>query len=54
MSRLRLSWRDFATAFAVFIIASGLNLWLARWIGYQAVVVVYLLAVVLLALVVGA
>lgn len=29
---------------------SGLNLWLHRWIGYQAISLVYLLAVVLLAL----
>src|SRR5262245_61523662 len=53
MSSMRLAWRDFATAFIVFAIASCLNLWLARWIGYQAVALVYLLAVVLLALAVG-
>src|SRR5215472_88475 len=52
MNSLRRVWRDFATALAVFVIVSGLNFWLAQWIGYQAVALVYLLAVVLLALVV--
>jgi len=40
-------------AFATFVVVSGLNLRLQTWSGYQAIALVYLLAVVLLALFVG-
>jgi len=46
-------WRDYALALATFVGASLLNLCLESWSGYQAVALVYLLAVVLLALFVG-
>src|ERR1043166_6328099 len=42
-------WRQYFLAFATFVVASLLNWWLQHWIGYQAVALVYLLAVVLLA-----
>src|SRR5579862_7532880 len=44
------SWRQYAAAFGAFAGVSLVNLWLQRWIGYQAIALVYLLAVVLLAL----
>jgi len=47
------SWRQYAAAFMAFAAVSLLNLWLQRWIGYQAIALVYLLAVVVLALFVG-
>ncbi|HKI70170.1 MAG TPA: ATP-binding protein, partial [Verrucomicrobiae bacterium] len=37
-------------AFAVLTVVSLLNLWLRRWIGYQSIALVYLLAIVFLAL----
>jgi two-component system sensor histidine kinase KdpD len=43
----------YGVAFGAFIAVSLLNLWLQKWIGYQAIALVYLLAVVLLALFVG-
>ena len=46
-------WPQYVLAFATFAAASLLNLWLQNWIGYQAIALVYLLAVVLLALFVG-
>jgi K+-sensing histidine kinase KdpD len=44
---------EYAVAFGAFAAVSLLNLWLHQWIGYQSVALVYLLAVVCLALVVG-
>lgn len=44
---------EYGLAVLVFIAVSFLNLLLKRWIGYQAIALVYLLAVVLLALFVG-
>jgi two-component system, OmpR family, sensor histidine kinase KdpD len=49
-SSLKTSWRQYAAAFITFIIISSLNLLLQKWIGYQAIALVYLLSVVLLAL----
>jgi two-component system sensor histidine kinase KdpD len=49
----RSAWLEYGLAFAAFAATSVLNLWLERWIGYEAVALVYLLAVVLLALFVG-
>lgn len=51
--RPKIFWRHYELAFAVFVAVSLLNLWLQKWIGYQAIALVYLLAVVMLALVVG-
>ena len=44
---------QYAAAIFVVAFASLLNFWLQRWIGYQTVALVYLLAVVILALFVG-
>ena len=44
---------QYGLAFFVFAGVSLLNLWLQTWIGYEAIALVYLLAVVLLALFVG-
>lgn len=49
----RTTWFEYGLAFAVFAGVSLLNLWLQTWIGYEAIALVYLLAVVLLALFVG-
>ncbi|HLH57123.1 MAG TPA: ATP-binding protein [Verrucomicrobiae bacterium] len=46
-------WVEYAAALGTFAGVSLLNLWLQSWIGYQAIALVYLLAVVLLALFVG-
>jgi len=43
---------EYFVAFGVFVATSLLNLWLQQWLGYQALALVYLLAVVVLALVV--
>jgi two-component system sensor histidine kinase KdpD len=43
-------WRQYVLAFAVFLVVSLVNLVLLHWIGYQAIALVYLLAIVLLAL----
>lgn len=51
--RASAGWRQYTLAFAVFALVSLLNLWLHRWIGYQAIALVYLLSVVLLALLVN-
>ena len=48
-----ISWGHYGVAFGAFVAVSSLNLWLQKWIGYQAIALVYLLAVVLLALFVG-
>ena len=52
-SSLKTSWQQYTAALITFAIVSSLNLLLQRWIGYQAIALVYLLSVVLLALVVG-
>ncbi|HZR21416.1 MAG TPA: ATP-binding protein [Verrucomicrobiae bacterium] len=44
---------EYGLALLTFIVVSLLNLVLKRWVGYQAIALVYLLAVVLLALFVG-
>jgi len=44
------SWRQYALAAASVIGVSLLNWWLQHWIGYQAIALVYLLSIVLLAL----
>jgi two-component system sensor histidine kinase KdpD len=46
-------WGHYEVAFGAFVAVSVLNLWLQKWIGYQAIALVYLLAVVLLALFLG-
>jgi len=46
-------WQQYVLAMAVFFAASAINFWLQGWIGYQATALVYLLAVVVLALFVG-
>src|SRR5258706_10837974 len=54
MPKTLLRWvsaaRQYALAFAVFIGVSLLSLGLQRWMGYQAIALIYLLSVVLLAL----
>lgn len=52
-SFVRQPWRQYVLAFAVVCLVSLFDHWLQRWTGYQALALVYLLAVVLLALVVG-
>jgi two-component system sensor histidine kinase KdpD len=42
--------KEYAVACVTFVAVSVLNLWLARWVGYEAIALVYLLAVVFLAL----
>ncbi|HWX19339.1 MAG TPA: ATP-binding protein [Candidatus Binatia bacterium] len=44
------SWLQYGLALMTFAGVSLLNLWLQQWIGYQAIALLYLLAVVLLAL----
>jgi two-component system sensor histidine kinase KdpD len=46
-------WIEYGVAFATFALVSLLNLWLNPWLGYQTIALVYLLAIVLLALFVG-
>jgi two-component system sensor histidine kinase KdpD len=46
-------WGHYQVAFGVFVAVSLLNLWLQKWLGYQAIALVYLLPVVLLARFVG-
>ena len=46
-------WWQYVTVFLSFCAVSGANLWLQKWIGYEALALVYLLGVVLLALFVG-
>ncbi len=41
---------QYALALIVFIIVSLFNFWVKRWLGYQAIALIYLLSVVLLAL----
>jgi two-component system sensor histidine kinase KdpD len=47
------AWLEYGLAIITFVAASLLNVFLKRWIGYQAIALVYLLTVVLLALFVG-
>src|ERR1041385_4669355 len=47
------SWAQYGLALSAVAAVSVLNLWLQRWIGYEAIALVYLLAVVLLAAFVG-
>jgi two-component system sensor histidine kinase KdpD len=53
LSLSKTGWFEYGLAFVVFAGVSLLNLWLQSWIGYEAIALVYLLAVVLLALFVG-
>jgi two-component system sensor histidine kinase KdpD len=46
-------WLQYAVALIASVAASLLGLWIERWTGYQAISLLYLLTVVLLALVVG-
>jgi two-component system sensor histidine kinase KdpD len=46
-------WQQYVLVSVVFILVSLLNLWLNRWTGYQAIALVYLLSVVLLAVLVS-
>ncbi|HWC58546.1 MAG TPA: DUF4118 domain-containing protein, partial [Verrucomicrobiae bacterium] len=43
-------WRQYVLAFGVFGVVTGLSFWMQRWLGYQAIALIYLLSVVLLAL----
>jgi len=52
-SMLRPPWRQYAVAIGVVSAISGFDYWLQHWTGYQALALVYLFGVVLLALVVG-
>jgi two-component system sensor histidine kinase KdpD len=47
------AWEQYGLALSAVAAVSVLNLWLQRWIGYEAIALVYLLAVVLLAAFVG-
>ena len=49
----KICWGHYEVAFGVFVAVTLLNLWLQKWIGYQAIALVYLLAIVVLALFVG-
>ena len=46
-------WRQCVLAFGVFVVVTVLSFWVQKWFGYQAIALVYLLSVVLLALVVN-
>lgn len=50
---VRQPWRQYALALGAVCVVSGFNSWLQKWTGYQALALIYLLAVVFLALVVG-
>jgi two-component system sensor histidine kinase KdpD len=52
-STARQIWWEYGLALVTFLFASAVNSWLQQWIGYQAIALVYLLAVVLLALFIG-
>lgn len=47
------SWQQYLVAFANAVTLTLLNLWLQNWIGYQAIALVYLLSIVLLALIIS-
>lgn len=49
-SLLSSSMRQYALAFVTFVAITLFSLWLQNWVGYQAIALVYLLGVVLLAL----
>jgi two-component system sensor histidine kinase KdpD len=44
------SWTQYVLAFGVFVLVSVFNFWVQRWLGHQAIALIYLLSVVLLAL----
>jgi two-component system, OmpR family, sensor histidine kinase KdpD len=46
-------WRQYLLAFVVFTLVTALNFLMQKWVGYQAIALVYLLSVVLLALVIN-
>jgi K+-sensing histidine kinase KdpD len=46
-------WRQYVLAFGVFALVTFLSFWMQKWCGYQAIALIYLLGVVLLALVVN-
>jgi hypothetical protein len=50
-SLVRDPWRQYVLAFGMVCLVSIFDFWLQKWTGYQALALVYLLAVVLLALV---
>src|SRR5579862_3798866 len=52
-SLVRQRWRHYVLALGIVCLVSVVDRWLQRWTGYQALALVYLLAIVLLALVVG-
>jgi two-component system sensor histidine kinase KdpD len=52
-SPARAVWSEYGLALSTFLFASAVNFWLQQWIGYQAIALVYLLAVVVLALFIG-
>jgi two-component system, OmpR family, sensor histidine kinase KdpD len=43
-------WRQYVLAFGVFVLVTLLSFWMQKWFGYQAIALIYLLSVVLLAL----
>ncbi len=45
-------WRQYCLALAVFVLVTSLSFWIRPWFGYQAIALIYLLSVVLLALVI--
>ena len=46
-------WRQYSLALAVFVLVTTLSFWIRPWFGYQAIALIYLLSVVLLALVIN-
>ena len=46
-------WRQYAVAFVTFVVVSVLNLWIQKWLGYQAIALVYLLSVVMISPFIG-
>ena len=44
------SWKQYALAFGVFVLVSLFNFWVQHWIGHQAIALIYLFSVVLVAL----
>ncbi|MEY2467161.1 MAG: hypothetical protein QOD03_1682 [Verrucomicrobiota bacterium] len=46
-------WRQYVVAFLIFALVSLFNLCIQDWIGYQAIALIYLLSIVLLALVIS-
>lgn len=52
-SFVRQPWRQYVLALGVVCVISAIDFWLQNWMGYEGLALVYLLAIVLLALVVG-